>query len=464
VLEWDGQVLPLPGPAAGRAWVDERRRVVYAACDLDGIWNLVRLPYQGDGPGRRFGPPEPLTRTPSAAWNPAPTPDGRWLFYTRLDARGMEIRKLDLGLPPLAPAPPGPGPEARILAPDTVLEARPGPGLPDQPAPVPAPSPYRAAANLWNHPVAALSLTPSGRSVQLGLAGADFLGRLSWQALAGLGDGAGPRGATLGLASAAWAWKPSLALFSALERPSRQSFAPVAADRERRGAELALAWDDLGPVRFWASPALAWERVAPLDGAQYQRGLAALGVGVRLLRARGPWGLDLAPVLQAGQGFSTAPGGRAWQVWRGSLRLRLETPFLPVTLTGEQGALHGHPTETFTLGGVTTSLVPTRLDLGRVEQPALPARTAVGDRLLRWRGELGGPLRFYVEGVALWAAGQERSPFQRVLGLEGALDPPARYESERVRRPVQVRLGLHRPLDGAMAGRTVATVTVALRP
>jgi hypothetical protein len=470
VLEMDGQPVPLPGQPAGRAWVDSGRGLIFAACELDGIWNLVRIPYGSEAGALRFGPPQRLTRTLAAAWNPAPTPDGKGLFYTRLDARGMEIRRLDLGLPPLAEPPvesltEGQPPDPRLLAPDTVMAPAPIPGaLPPPVAPPPA-TPYRAADNLWNHLTGGLSLTPAGRSYQLGMAGSDLLKRLSWQVLAGLGDGPGPRGAMLGLSSAAWAWKPSFALFSALERPGLQATAPVPADRERRGAEWALAFDHLGDTRFWVSPVLAWERVRPLTPEPaYGRALAGVRAGVDALWARGPWGLDLAPTLQFYEGTSLNPGvSHDWNALRVSLKARLETPVLPLTLKGEQGSFRGNPQEAFHLGGVTTSLVPASLDLARVEQPALPAYTATGDRFLRWRGELGGAARFYAEGTALWRSGQDRGPFQRVLGLEFAPDLLGQG-SEQVLKRMRLQVGVHRPLDGTMKGRTVATLTVMLRP
>lgn len=461
VLELDGQAIPLPGQPAGRAWVDAGRQQIFAACELEGIWNLVRVPYRRTEAGAwAFDAPQRLTRTLGAAWNPAPAPDGKWLYYTSLDARGMEIRRLDLDQPALAEAP---APEPRVLAPDVVMAPAAGPGLAVAAAPPPPSVPYRAADNLSNHLTAGVSFTPSGRCYQLGAAGSDLLDRLSWQVLAGLGDGAGPRGAMLGLYSSAWAWKPSFTLFSALERPGLQRTAPVPADRERRGGEWALAFDHLGATRFWASPVLAFERVEPLTprAEAYGRGLAGLRMGLYALRARGPWGLGLNPGLDLYQGRSAA---RNWSAQRASLRLRLETPILPLTLRGEQGRFQGDPAEAFHLGGITTSLVPESLDLDRISQPALPSRSAAGDRFLRWRGELGSVVRFYGEGTALWNAGQERGPFQRVLGLEGVLDTLAGNGSELVLKRMQVRAGVHRPLDGAMKGRTVATLTLMLRP
>ena len=237
-LELEGRTVPLPGQPAGRAWVDDRHGQIYTGCELDGIWNLVRVAYRHEAGDLRFGPPQRLTRTLAAAWNPAPAPDGSCLFYTSLDPRGMEIRRLDLTLPPLAEPP---APEPRVLVPGTVMPPAPIPGALPPPVAPPPSRPYRAADNLWTHFTGGLSLTPSGDCYQLGVAGSDLLDRLSWQALAGLGNGAAPRGAMAGLSSAAWPWQPSVTAFSALERPGLQSTpVPAPQDRERRGAELAL--------------------------------------------------------------------------------------------------------------------------------------------------------------------------------------------------------------------------------
>ena len=393
VLEVEGVPVPLPGQPAGRAVLDEPRQLLYAACELEGVWNLVRVPYTREGGALRFAPAQRLTRTLGAAWNPAPTPDGHWLFCTTLGPRGMEIRRLDLTLPPLeagpgpldpgvAPLAPGAAPQAPGVAPRdpapppqtftqaTVMPPPLEPGTLPAPVPPPAPHPYRALDNLWNRTASGISLSPSGTSYQVGAAGADLLGRLSWQVLAGLGDGAGPRGAMLGLSSTAWSWKPSFAAFTALERPSLQSTGPVQADRERRGAELALAYDDLGPTPWFVHPVLAWERSQALPAqVTTTRALAGVRTGLVGSWARGPWGLAWRPAVDFYQGLT----GASWTALRASLALRVDTPILPVVLKAEQGRFGGTSGAVFHLGGVGTSLVPDSLDLDRVEQPALPS-------------------------------------------------------------------------------------------
>ena len=465
VLELHRQAVPLPGQAAGRAFVDEPRQQILAGCELDGVWNLVRIPYHTTPSGLVFEPAQRLTRTVSAAWNPAPSPDGHWLYYTSLDARGMEIRKLDLTLPPLEQAEIA---EVRTLTQATVMPAPLAPDLLPRPVPPPPSHPYRARENLSLDLTGGVLVAPAGHGYQLGLAGQDLLGRLSWQALAGFGDGAGPRGAAVGVSSTAWSWKPSLNAFSALERPSLQSTAPVSRDQERQGLELAASCDDLGAPHLWASPVLAWERDQHLDQTATTftatRSLAGLRTGLKSLWGRGPWLFTSSPTLDLYEG-STRTGAttRTWSAFRASFSVHLASPGPGFTLKAEEGRFSGSPLEAFHLGGVGSSLVPLSLDSNRLEQPALPAFYANGDHFQRYRAELGTRLHAYLEGDALWNAGQERPGFQRVMGVEFAMDieGPA---GEQLAKKVRIEAGVHRPLDGTMRGRTVATLSLVVRP
>jgi hypothetical protein len=421
--------------------------------EVDGIWNLK------DAAGRS------LTRTLSAAWDPAPTPDGKTVYYTRLTATGVEIRRLGPGL---APLPPGPLPaDPEPMAPDTVLPRPDEPDALPPPGPAPEPHPYRVRESLKTFSLAGYSATPSGLSAQVGAGGNDILGRLNWQVLAGLGDGAGPRGGEAGLSWHGWRWAPSLQLFSVLDRPSSQRFAPVTGfDQERRGLELALTREDLGRPRSILVPSFAFERVA-LDG---RPSVDRTAVGLR-----GGWGSYWAVDRQGARLAGTAAlqqgrtDGRAWALARGSLTLGWINPWVPVTVRMEEGRLSGAPTalDRFHLGGVATSLLPASLDLNRLAQPALPADTTTGDRLRRLRGDLGlGPFTAYLEHSTVWDGSAFRPAAQRVAGLE--------LDSERLGLPRDVlrrlagnlrfSIGLHRPLDGIMKGRTVATLSVLLRP
>jgi hypothetical protein len=435
--------LPAPRPATPGAptWKE-----------VEGIWNLV------DGQGR------PLTRTLAAAWNPTATPDGKWIYYTQLSATGLQIRRLDARLPPLEAKPLPQDPQALVK--DQVLPKADEPSLLPPPVAV-EPHPYRVGESHDVMSLVGYSATPSGLSAQLGLGGNDILGRLNWQVLAGLGDGAGPRGAMAGAAWRGWSWSPSLQAFSVLERPSSQRFAPVAgADRERRGAELALMREDQGRPRDFIRPAIATERVAFADGPTHSRSLLGVEAGVGNHWGFGEQGLQAALTGREQQGRTE---GQAWTLTRLTLTIGWLNPWMPVTLRAEGGRLGGDPTslDRFHLGGVPTSLLPTSLDGNRVIQAALPAYTATGNRLQRLRGDLGlGPLQAYVEHASVWQNTDPRPAAQRVAGLE--LDSRNLGLPQDVLRRLAGNLsftvGLHRPLDGAMKGRTVGTLSVIVRP
>jgi hypothetical protein len=253
ILEYQGRVVPLPGQAAGRAIVDGNQ--LYAACEWDGTWNLVRVPVTASG----FGEVQRLTRTLSAVWNPAPTPDGKELYFTRLDARGFEIRKLDLTLAPLSA--PVAVPEARMLNAGTLLPPAVEPDPLPPPGPVPPSEPYRSLDNLWNASATGWTLCPAGKSLQFGFSGADLLDRLAWQALVSAGSDGGPSGAAGGISYGGWAWKPSLTVFLAREKPSAQQYLhPEGLDRERRGAEFSFTYENLSDHPFRCEPVVAWER------------------------------------------------------------------------------------------------------------------------------------------------------------------------------------------------------------
>jgi hypothetical protein len=421
--------------------------------DIDGIWNLV------DAQGRT------LTRTLAAAWNPVATPDGKWIYFTRLTASGVEIRRLEATPPPPAAPPPSWMDPAPLVA-GVILSPA------DEPSPLPAPvpvepHPYRVGESHDTIALAGYSATPSGFSAQLGLGGNDLLHRLNWQVLAGLGDGAGPRGGMAGIAWRGWRWAPSLQAFSLLERPSSQRFAPVTGfDRERRGAELAFEEEDLGRPRAHIRPVVAFERVEGPEGQTTHRSLGGVEAGLGNHWSRDNQGFLLSAAAREQHGRTA---GQTWNLTRAALTLGWLNPWSPLTVRLEEGRITGDPTalDRFHLGGVATSLLPVALDANRVIQAALPAYTATGDRLRRLRGELGlGPLEAYLEHSTVWDGAQPRPAAQRVAGLE--------LDSRRLGLPLDVlrrlsgnlsfTLGLHRPLDGPMKHRTVGTLSVIVRP
>ncbi len=311
------------------------------------------------------------------------------------------------------------------------------------------------------------TVTPSGEALEVGVGGADILGRLSWQALASLGDAAGPRGAGGSVVWRGARWAPELSLFTALERPSAQRFVPITGfDRQRTGGALTLTYESKGVVRLLVRPAVAAERLsdAGREGGSATRVLAGVDATAARTFSRGEsWGITLSAsgTAQAGR-----TAGEGWTLARGAAVVAASTPAGLLRLRAEAGRVGGDPAagDLFHLGGVTGSLVPAPLDAGRVAQAALPSRLATGDRFLGLRASFGGAARVYLEHAAVWGGGG-RPPFTRVAGLEVSLDgllsdPALAWRAGRL----SLTLGLHRPLDGAMRNRTVATLTAVVTP
>ena len=429
--------------------------------EVEGIWNLV------DAAGK------PLTRTLAAAWHPTATPDGKGIYYTQLSATGLQIRRLDTSLPLLEAKALPVDPEPLVR--DVALPKADEPSLLPPPVEV-APHAYRIGESHETFSLVGFSTAPAGVSTQVGLGGNDMLGRLNWQVLAGLGLGnlggmnlgnlAGPRGAQAGAAWRGWRWAPSLQVFSNLELPSRQDFLAVQGfDRERRGFELAFEEEDLGRPRNSLRPYLAAERVTPTGGAALSRSLVGVDAGLGSTWSRNDQGLQASATVREQQGRTE---GHAWQLTRVTFRTGWLNPWVPLAVRAEVGRLGGEPTamDRFHLGGLPTSLLPTALDGNRVVQAALPAYTATGNRLQHLRGELGGTIRLYLEHSTVWQDTSPRPEAQRVAGLEvesRSLGLPQDI-LRRLAGNLSFTLGVHRPLDGIMKGRTVGTLSLLLRP
>lgn len=466
VVDVDGRTLPLPfEPFGPLAW-DTPRKVAYASTPLDGVLNLVRVSFD-PAATQPFGTREPLTRTLGGAAYPAPTPDGKGLYFALLDAKGTEIRHLDLTQGPLPAA--TLTPEAAPFVPDAVLSAA------DQPSRVPATveppagRPYSALETHATNLRTGYVFSPSGRALTLGAGGTDVIGKLSWQAQGAIGlpgeHGMGPRGASLGAAWRGWSWAPSFQAFSVLERPSGQRFEPVVGlDRERRGAEVTLtrewlAFPQVGSLKLSA----AHERVDLLPGAQATRTVTGADLNQDAAFTWHAFGAGASARLQGQKGRTD---GLDWNLRRALVSAYASYEGFDVSAEAESGRLGGSPTrlDRFTLGGQSAGLLGRSLEATSVFQPALPTHLATGDRFERWRVSTGP---FYVEGVALWDAVGQRPAYTRVAGFEVKGDftklPILRDIAQRVLGRPELSLGLHRPLDGAMKGRTVFTLALVNR-
>lgn len=430
-----------------------------------GIWNIEEQTPNG-------GAPKWLTRTLSAAWNPAPTPDGKWLYYTQLTALGCEIRKLDLSLPPLGD---DPLPSEEIpITPRTILPPSDEKSELPPPVPPPAARDYTIAETLWNGLRMGVTVAPSGKSYEVGYGGSDLLGRLSWQALGAFGDGAGPRGATAALAYRGWRWAPGIQVYSSLERPSAQAISPIQGfDRQRSGAEFGLTYESRNTTPAFLHPVLSFDRTRFQDGAkpEISRDFAGLEFGIRHFWGRGEhWGLRVSAEAKGAAGRS---GGQDWQFQRGQVQVRFSTPWLPLVLKAESARVSGDPTslDRLHLGGLATSLTPASLEWNRVEQPGLPSYSATGDRMSRLRMQVGTGLRAYLEHTAVWDHLASRTPFTKVAGLEfDLMEAAGRDETlERLVGHLTFTAGIHRTLADSGSGhpmhdRTVATLSLVLRP
>jgi Tol biopolymer transport system component len=241
--------------------------------------------------------PRALTRTQGAAFAPAPTPDGKGLFYLSLEPYGLDLRRLDLTVahpplaevvtaedlapavrPPPAASPPSPLPPSDSLSPVAApafpasapespkasspaavtavqpsVSPSPLPSSPQAalPTPVPIPSRPYGAGRQELLPLLGGHADSAGSTLELGLRAGDLIGRLDMLALGGIGSPGQPRGGTL---AGTWRGLPAaldIQLFDVTEQPSRQPAlvppgAPVL-DLERRGAEAASSWERQGP-------------------------------------------------------------------------------------------------------------------------------------------------------------------------------------------------------------------------
>ena len=415
--------LGLPGaPATAPAWSSDGSRV-FVTTDVTGIWNVAEL----DPASGRF---EERTRVTGGAFSPAATPDGKGLFFLELTAKGVDLRRLELWSP--APQPLEAAEDARfVLPPRTSATVA--------PPPVSAIPPERAYS-IWDsqtiRSLVNFGFGPDGSAVQIGLDGADVVGRLHWLAAASVGDAAGPRGGT---ALAAYRGLPveiSLQLFSAIEKPGNQSLvARPAFDQERRGGYLGATWSRVLPAgRVSVEAGGGATHVTALsDGSHFERALGSVRGELALRRTRGRSGLSVG--LEASGSFGST-GGASWGQVAGGARLTAIAPFASLSVAGRAGDTGGSPSrfDLFAIGGAPSTILPPGLDRNRIESGALPADVQVGERFESWRVELAGaavPLVLYGEWLRAWNAGQSRPEPVRVVGAELRLERLIPIEFDR---------------------------------
>ena len=410
--------LPLSGhPVGPPAWNPDAKRI-YAATDAQGIWNVV----SAETSGAAASEPAVLTRVTGGAFSPAPSPDGRSLFFLELTAKGVDLRRLSLPSPPAAPL--GMPSEVSAVLPPPPLTTPPAPFATAQAGPS---TPYRVGETHLLRVSSGFTVGPDGASYQTGVEGSDLVGRLRWSALGAAGNAAGPRG---GSAAGAWLGFPvelRLQIFSALEKPGSQRLVPrPELDEERRGAFAAASWGrpfSWGAVRFEGGG--GWTRVEPISGGEdFDRALGTMQGKLRFRHTRGDSGF--AADVEAWGAFGSTDG-QSWSQGAGSGRLTWINAPANLSFAARYGTTGGSPTrfDVFALGGAGSAILPPGLDRNRIESPALPAAVQLGDRFEAYRAELTPsffPFVVYAERMRAWNSGAARPDWVRLEGIEARFE------------------------------------------
>jgi len=405
----------LPGsPASAAAWSADGSRL-FVTSDGSGIWDIVSVDAAGEG-GEQL-----LTRVTGGAFAPAPTPDGKALFFLDFAGRGVGVRRLALGGADLSPLDRPAG--AYPLLPSPL-----GAASSFASAPVSDARPYSVWPTQAVRPLLDFSFGPSGNTVQLGVDTADVLGRLHLLAMGSIGNAVGPRG---GSVAAAWRGLPvalALQLFSAIEKPGNQGLAPRPDFDEQRWGGYAEA--------TWARP-FSWGRVEARagggatdvevlgSGRTFGRALGSAGglLAWRRTRDRSGFGFDLDA-----DGSFGATDGNSWMQWAVGARVIGILPFANLSAGLRYGETGGDPTrfDRFAIGGAASAILPPGLDRNRILNPALPADVQVGERFEAYRLELSGngvPVVLYADWSRAWnGGGWAGTKPVRVAGAEVLLE------------------------------------------
>jgi hypothetical protein len=437
---------PAGATVADPAWGPDH--TLYAATGSNGFVDLSawRL-----GAGTEAASPLTLTRTLGAALAPAPAPDGSGLYYLSLEHDGLDLRRLELpgAIERAGDAQPDAGldeEELALLVPAVAppqVEAVPdfaAAGLPDD-------RPY-GVGPLTATPLVGLAATSGAQAFEAGVAVGDPVGRLDALLLGSLGRAGALEGATLAAAWRGWPIEVSGQLFAVREEPSahdgvsvadRQGGSASILDRDRFGLWAAGTWRRAFAAGGMAARlGLHGERIEPevgIGGPDHtvDQRAATLSGAFGWTPSRGRWRLplELAAGLQEGE---SELGGDSWSWRRGALRAALGVGRGSDSLTlgwsrhGSDDLRLGF--EQFQVGGLARSLLPGDVDFARIEAPALPAGTLVGDEHESQRVELrldALPVPLFWERHRVWGRGGEKSDAGWLslagIEIEGSLPP-----------------------------------------
>lgn len=412
---------PPGGTVSSPAWSPDGRSV-YAVVGLGGFIDLWSFPFDP------AGPPVPATRTQGAAIAPAPAPDGSGLFYLSLEPDGLDLRRLPLPVAETAAAAP----------PDIPASLAPVIRPPAPPAPEPFPEgeleesrPYGLGRQEL-FPLLGGSAASDGGAWELGLRAGDVIGRFDGFVLASLGEGGWPTGGALAGSFRRWPVELGFHLFSSEERPSEGFDIPGRGnllDLDRRGVELAARWERIwSGERLRLTGALLWNEIEPdRFGRSLDQRVASLAAGWGSLRRRGSWRIDPGLTAQLESGSTegdgwTRAGGAVW------LGLGHDDTRLRLTWSRDTSEDVAHAFDLYQLGGARTTLLPDTALASRIEVPALPPGTLLGEEHEGQRAELTLgflPAPLFYERHRLWSTGQAKGDWLTLAGLEYrlALDP-----------------------------------------
>ena len=416
-------------PLSAPAWSGDGAILFVSRAGASGIPEVVSVDPEG------AVEPKVWTRVTGGALSPAPSPDGKRLYFLDWTARGVDVRRLE----PFDPAA-----EALLV----VSAAAPSSARVTLPEPVEAERPYSVWRSQTVRPLLNFSIGPDGDTVQIGVDGADVLGRFHWLAAASVGNTPGPRGGT---AAAAWRGLPvalSAQLFSALEKPGRQSLAPrPELDEERRGGFVNAWWSrSFTGGRFDAelgSGAASLEALS--DDERFSRALGSTRLRLAIRRTTGRWGagLDLEATGALGE-----TRGLFWSQWSGGVRPAWITPFATLSVAGRWGGTGGSPSrfDEYAIGGSPSTILPPGFDRNRIESPALPFAVQLGTKFDAYRAALelaGAPIVVYGEWMRAWS-GRRGPAGSRARGRRGSASRAARSRGVRTDAHVPRRRGVDR--------------------
>ncbi|HLX10018.1 MAG TPA: hypothetical protein VKY89_19365 [Thermoanaerobaculia bacterium] len=499
------ELAPPPGAAASSpAWSPDGG-TLYAVVGRGGFLDVYAFALRGGAP------PAAFTRTQGGAFAPAPTPDGKGLFYLSLEPTGLDLRRLDLTArrPPLAevampadlaPAVRPPAPAAPPLPLAVTVPGPPSasPAVSTVPAPPPpAGEPYGAGRPELLPLIGGGAGSASG-TLELGLRAGDLIGRFDLLALGAIGGGGAPRGGALAGSFRGLPVDLGLHAFDVRELPSLQDgLAPApsglpppgagALDLERRGVAASAEWRRRAAgERRRLRASLLWQRLEPASGAGpaaaaatagTNEGIAAADGSYRLFRRHGLWVLDagLDAHLETGR-----TRGDGWQRYggEGELAVRREGARLALEWRRDGSRRVGSAFDLYQLGGAASSLLPDTALAGRIVSPALPAATLLGAEHEEERieldlggdggGWLGGwiggalPLPLFYERHRLWGGPLPQPVEVTLAGLEYRLYT---RPVPLVRLPaLELRLGAARLFASPLAERNRWWLTSVWRP